>query len=122
MLKINLKNKTLLFSLLLQGRDLIHVLDYSDPENIERVDYYQIPVEGKAIDLETCGDLVAVSYDDTNQPLLGKVYIFRTYDGSSLQLLQEIHGEYRHGAPPGEYNGISEVRPLCMIKGTRVNV
>ena len=88
------------FSVLIVGLNFIHVVDISDPSNLQRPYFVQVGPDGsgEGTDVETCGTLVAASYDSFVDPLDGRVFIYSTYDANAdepMKLLHSIPGKPR---------------------------
>ena len=74
------------------GLNYIHVIDISDPTSLSRPYYVSVAEDGtgEGTDVETCGNLVAVSYDNFVNPLDGSVIIYRTYDASAETPMERL--------------------------------
>lgn len=71
------------------GNELLHVIDVSVPEKA-KVIFYTTLKGGELTDIETCGDFVAVAYDNMINPLDGQVVIYSGYDFGSNKM-ERIH-------------------------------
>ena len=82
------KRATLFLSFSL-GNDLLHIIDLKNPRS-PRIVYYTTLPGGELTDVETCGDYVAVAWDNKVNPLDGKVFVYKGFDNMAYKM-DKIH-------------------------------